>query len=507
VLLLQRTLGLATAHDFDSALVGKHKGGTTESAVGGKHRRRRRPTTTTTTANHGYWETEDLCPGKEVPKLPQTLDGTVGKKGGKNHQCSQDFEQVGAGACATGDLTSRSSGEYTCLEGAHDGCAGEEDPLTDEDGFMMCPGPDGKLNTGDDTYLECAETDHTKQDCLDACSAATGCNGVEYKVTSHTKKSVCELHYTSIDGWKDSEWWNKDEDGSFTTLPTGVGFRKGGAGEERSMKVDDVTACQTACKDDDGCTGIEYEEPQGSVGQGDCEVQMFDYTHHVVGACYKKVDPVTEFVGYTVVGDGACATGDESTRSSGEYTCLEGAHDGCAGEEDPLTDDDGFMMCPGPDGKLNTGDDTYLECAETNHTKEDCIAACTAKSGCNGVEYKVASHTKKSVCELHYTSIDGWKDSKWFNRKLDGRFTSAPSGKGFRKTEAGSSSDPDNNVELSMSQPTLQKCQEECQKYSACTGIEYEEPQVLEGVGDCEVQFETFSHYVKGACYKKLIPE
>jgi len=214
------------------------------------------------------------------------------------------------------------------------------------------------------------------------------------------------------------------------------------------------------------------------------------------------------YKGYEVIGDGACATGEEKTRSSGEYTCLDGAHTGCAGKEEPMTDADGFMMCPGPDNELNTEDDTYLECAETDHTQDDCIEACSAKSGCNGVEYKVASHTKKSVCELHYTSIDGWKDSVWFNRKEDGTFGAKPDGKGFRKGKECANC----TAEISMQIDTLADCQGECAKHNEapndwCTGIEYESPQVAGvGKGDCEVQFAEFSHFVKGSCYKKLPP-
>lgn len=209
-------------------------------------------------------------------------------------------------------------------------------------------------------------------------------------------------------------------------------------------------------------------------------------------------EPV-QYPGYEVIGDGACATSDQSSRSSGEYTCLDGAHEGCAGGEDPTEDADGFLLCAGPDGEINTDDDTYLECAETDHTQDDCIAACTAKSGCNGVEYKVASHTKKSVCELHYTTIDGWKDSVWFNRKSDGSFAPKPDGQGFRK----GLDDPDANAEISLPVADLQACQDECAKHPTCKGIEFEQPQVMDQPGDCEVQFLDFSHYVKGSCYKK----
>lgn len=205
-----------------------------------------------------------------------------------------------------------------------------------------------------------------------------------------------------------------------------------------------------------------------------------------------------DYSGYERVGSGACATADDAFRSSGAYKCPFG-DTGCPSGVAPVNVK-GLPQCPGPDGKLNTNDDDYLSCAETSNTQDDCVSACDKDSQCNGVEYKTASHTGKSVCELHYSSIDGWKDVKFFDKQANGRFPSSPTGRGFRKGKK------DSRVpepELSGPAGNLQQCQAACLAKRNCKAVEYEAPQVNGGKGDCEMHFLEYSHTLSGACYKK----
>jgi len=201
------------------------------------------------------------------------------------------MEVVGNGACRAPDAY-KVTGEYTCL-GGNEGCTGSGDPLTQDDGVIVCPGADATLGTSDDGYLKCTETGIDNADCEAACLESKTCVGMEVTINAKTGDGKCELHTVAIEYASEQ----------VCKCYNGTDFIFMGFGACRTLEVNsagnlygtynttstyNLTDCENACSDSGWCVGIEYTIPlAGSTGKCELHKTAINYSDPTV--CYTKV--------------------------------------------------------------------------------------------------------------------------------------------------------------------------------------------------------------------------
>jgi len=197
---------------------------------------------------------------------------------------------VGYGACRAPDAY-KITGEYECL-GGNEGCT-TGDPLTQDDGIIVCPGVDDTLGTSDDGYLLCTETGISYANCSEACLEMDTCVGMEVTTNSNTGDGKCELHTVAL------EYASEQVCATYN----GSGFTFLGYGACRTLEVNSAgnlygtynttttyneTDCKDTCAAAAWCVGIEYTIPlSGSTGK--CELHKTALNYSDPTTCYRKV--------------------------------------------------------------------------------------------------------------------------------------------------------------------------------------------------------------------------
>jgi len=200
------------------------------------------------------------------------------------------MEVVGNGACRAPDAY-KITGEYSCL-GGNEGCTAG-DPLTQDDGIIVCPGVDETLGTSDDGYLLCTETGIDDAHCEAACLESETCVGMEVTTNAKTGDGKCELHTVDIEYAVEQ----------VCEVYDGTDFIFMGFGACRTLEVNSAgnlygtynttstynqTDCENTCSDAGWCVGIEYTIPlSGSTGKCELHKAAINYSDPTV--CYTKV--------------------------------------------------------------------------------------------------------------------------------------------------------------------------------------------------------------------------